>query len=198
MKISSFRSFARCGALLAFAGLTSLDVNAAAPWRTGQVSARALHLSFVGEPTVGEPLRPAERAFLVKATESIRQQVKLAEVGLSHGGSADVRSHAQKLAGDCRQLSDALEALIRRKGGIADMPVGGTSENYDKLVAASAADFDREFIRTAAKMTDSVLNLFEQATAEAKDADVRAFAAAQLPVLRAHRTTTTELQKASE
>lgn len=150
------------------------------------------------EPLAADSLRPAERSFLTKASETSRQQMRLAEVGVSQAGDTQVRSQAQQMAADYRSLNDGLEALIRRKGGIAGAPVGGTSESYQKLVGISGGDFDREFVRAAAHATDQALTMFEQVVSETKDADVREFAAAQLPTLRAHRAVLTELRKTFE
>jgi putative membrane protein len=142
-----------------------------------------------------DELRPNEQTFLAKAGETSRQQLRLADVGARQSASSDVRSHALQLAADYRDLSDSLEALIRRKGGIAGAPVGGTSETYQKLRAHSGAEFDREFLRIAGELSDSVMMLFEQAANNTKDADVRDFAAGRLPLLRDHRNRTIELKK---
>jgi putative membrane protein len=175
----------------------SLNANAAAPWKARQVSARSLMNGFGAEPAASEALRPVDRAFLSKAVESVRQQMRLAEVGVSQAANADVRSHAQKLVTDSRTLNDTLDALIRRKGGIAGAPVGGTSENYQKLAETPGGAFDAAFVRAASQMADEVLNLFEQAAADAKDSDVRELAAAQLPALRANRNAVLELKKSA-
>jgi putative membrane protein len=172
----------------------SLTTDAAGP-RSRQASARSLANGYAVDPLATNDLRPTERAFLTKATETIRQQMRLAEIGVSQATSSDVRSHAQQLAGDYRSLNEALEALIRRNGGIANAPVGGTSETYRKLVENVGLDFDREFIRAAGQLTDAMLALFEQTAADGKDTDVREFAAAELPVLRGHRSEATDLQK---
>jgi putative membrane protein len=142
-----------------------------------------------------ETFRPNERAFLEKAIESSRQQMRLAEIGATQASSSEVRSHALQLAADYRELNDTLEAMVRRKGGLADAPVGGTSENYRQLSARSGSDFDREFVRVATTLSDSVMSLFEQALNTAKDSDVREFASAQLPLLRNHRNRGVELKK---
>jgi putative membrane protein len=182
--------------VVAAAGMLSAAITAqAAGPRARQVSARNLTRGFTVEPLAANDLRPTERAFLAKALETTRQQMRLAEIGVSQATSSEVRSHAQQLAGDYRSLNESLEALTRRKGGIANAPVGGTSETYQKLVEKAGPNFDREFIQTVGRLTDEVLTLFEQVAADAKDADVREFAAAELPVLRAHRSEVTELQK---
>ncbi len=167
----------------------------AATLRVREASARSLIKKFAPEPLANDALRANERAFLAKAVETARQHMRLAEVGASQADNSDVRSHATQLAGDYRDLNAALESLIRRKGGLAGAPVGDSSETYQKLLEKSGADFDREFIRTLSTASGHVMNLFETAAADSKDADVRDFAAAELPVLRAHRNTIAELKK---
>jgi putative membrane protein len=174
------------------------SVDAAAPWRVRQVSARSLASGYAVDPLASESMRPAERSFLSKASETSRQQLRLAEVGVSQAGDAQVRSHAQQLVADYRTLTDGLEALIRRKGGIAGAPVGGTSENPQKLAEKAGSNFDREFVRISGQATDEALSLFEQVVSDSKDADVRDFASAQLPTLRAHRAAINELRKTFE
>jgi putative membrane protein len=199
-QIASFLFRGR-GRVLGFASVgviaCSLTASAAAPWKMRQASARTLINGFGADPVASESLRPGDRSFLGKAMEMVRQQMRLAEVGVSQAANSDVRKHAQQLVGDYRQLNDTLDALIRRKGGIAGAPVGGTSENYQKLVETSGGAFDAAFLKVAGHLTDETLNLFEQVASESKDSDVREFAAAQLPVLRAHRSASTELRKSA-
>lgn len=194
--VSSLRRTTVLG--LAFTGLlgSAITMDAAGPSRVRQVSARNLTSRFVGEPVAAGELRPVERSFLLKAVAACRSQLRLAEIGVSHAASSDVRSYAQQLVNDYRSLSDALDELIRRRGGIAGAPVGGSSETYQKLLQQPSGEFDRQFVRTVARATADVLTAFEQITSESKDADVRELAAAQLPVLRAHQSEITQLQKA--
>lgn len=163
-----------------------------------QPIARNLLHGFAAIPMGSDTLRPTERAFLTAAVETGRQQMRLAEIGASNADGSDVRSHALELASDYRILSDALSALIRRKGGIAGAPVGNPPENFQALMAKAGPEFDREFVKTSAKLTDDVMALFEQAAAEAKDSDIRELAAAQLPLLRGHRNRVTELKRVYE
>lgn len=145
-------------------------------------------------PLAADSLRPAERAFLEKATEIGRLQMRLADIGASQATSADVRGHAEQLKSDNRQLVDALTSLAQKRGG-ATRTATEPAESYAQLAAKSGAEFEREFVRVMADVHETTITLFEQAAAEAKDADVRDLAAAQLPMLRAHRNRITELKK---
>lgn len=166
--------------------------HAAAPWQVRHVTARNLAHGFAAEPSLNDALRPGERAFLGRALESSRRQMRLAEIGVTQAEAGDVRSHALQLATDARSLTDALEALISHKG-VAGAPVGGTSETFRNLSEQSAGGFDRAFVKAATKVNDETLRLFEQTASEARDPDIRQLAGAQLPVLRAHRVALIEL-----
>lgn len=186
---------ARLGLLLLGSVFIGHTVASAGPSRVRQVSARSWVKHPAAEPLAADGLRAGEKAFLAKAVETARQQMRLAEVGASKADSSEVRSHALQLASDYRDLNDALESLIRRKGGLAGAPAGATSEAYQRLTEKSGADFDREFVRVVAAASGQAMNLFETAVAEAKDSDVRDFAANELPILRAHRNTIADLKK---
>ena len=177
--------------------LTQITFAAPGAWRT-RVAARSAMQGFAAVPMAADAMRENERAFLSRASEASRQHMRLASVGASQAESSEVRSQALTLAADYREISESLEALIRRKGGMAGQPVGGTSENYQKLLEKAGPDFDRAFIRATAALSNDIMTMFETAAAESRDADVREFAAAQLPVLRAHRNAIADLKKTVE
>ena len=95
-------------------------------------------------------------------------------------------------------MADTIETLARREGVILIPPSNSPNPAYARLTEVSGADFDREFVLAAAAATDELTKLFEQAAADAKDADVRDLAGSQLPTLRAHANTIVELRKAIE
>jgi putative membrane protein len=172
---------------------TAASVDAAPGARP--VAARRLINGFAVAALAVDGLNENERAFLTRAVEAMHNQMRLAEVGAGQADSSEVRSRALTMAADYRSLNDSLEGLMRRKGTLAGAPVGGTSERFQKLAEKAGSDFDREFIRTAAQLTSAVMTLFETAAADARDPDVRDFAATQLPTLRAHRNMIAELKK---
>jgi putative membrane protein len=162
--------------------------------------------AFVATPIASlatDALRPAERSFLEKALESGRLQARLAELGASQASSTDIRSHAEQLKSDTRAMNEALTALRQRKAG-APAPsaeVAATEpepDPYAELAGRAGAEFDREFVRVMSELHEATIALFEQTASEAKDADVRDLAAAQLPTLRAHRNRIVELKKTFE
>lgn len=149
-------------------------------------------------PLATDTVRSDERAFLREAIARSHEQGRLAELGSSNATNSDVRSHAQQLKSDYRQMVDALDALMRRKSAVTRPVPPANSEIYLKLAAQTGADFDHAFVRAMAELHRETITLFEQAAAESKDADVREFAASQLPVLRAHLNGITQLKSAFE
>lgn len=147
-------------------------------------------------------LRPAERAFLERAAELSRMQLQLAQLGLGQARGSEVRAFAQQLTGDVRQVSDAVDALVRRKGETAVTSPSPTGEPmpqaFQRLLERTGGDFDREFMRMMGETIENVSALFERAMSDVKDSDVRDLAASHLPVLREHRNRAIELKAAVE
>jgi putative membrane protein len=144
----------------------------------------------------GGELHLMDREFVAASLRHSRLQARLAAMGVMRAASSDVRSLAQQLETDFRSLSDSLDAIWRRTGSAADPATDGATEPPDRLLAdKSGAAFDREFVRVVTQNNTRLLTAFEQAASSAKDPGVRELAAKQLPVLRAHRTTLTELNK---
>lgn len=144
-----------------------------------------------------ETLRPVERTFLEKAAALSRQQIQLAQLAVSQSAGTDVRTYAQQVASDYRQISDSVEGLRRKKGVSAGSATDAfVSESHQRLAQKTGGDFDREFVRLAGELQAAVLTLFEEVMADAKDAEVRELAGSCLPVLREHQNRVTELKKA--
>ena len=174
------------------------SLHANSSWRVRQVSsvsARSFVTGYVGEPVVGDLLRPADRAFLTRAAKAGREAARLAEIGATRTERAEVRSLARQMMTDFRTMGESIDALSRRKGGAATVIEAARPEPYPGLSDKAGASFEREFVQTAAQLSDALLTAYEQAASEARDADVRDFAAAQLPTLRAHRTSLAELRR---
>lgn len=146
----------------------------------------------------GDNVRPAERAFLEMAWVRLRQQRRLGELAVGNASSSAVRSHAQQLTGDMRRLGEGLEGLLRKKG-IALLATGESSSVADQQIAEqSGTTFDRKLVQTLGGLHEATHSLFEHAAAELKDADLRDFAAAQLPILRGHRDRMVRIRAAME
>jgi putative membrane protein len=143
-------------------------------------------------------LTASERAFLEQARESIRLQHRLGELGQSHARGSEVRAHAQKIVTDYRRIIERIEGLIRKKGAALLQPPKIPADVYQELAGKSGSEFERAFVEILSDLHERALSLFETAAADARDPDVRQFAATQLPILREHRNQITVLRKQFE
>ncbi len=138
-------------------------------------------------PSPNDAPRPAERAFIERARTLLRDLRRLGELGVGNAARSEVRSHAQQVAADSQRLMEAIDGLVRKKGIAVNALAQTPSEAYQVMAAKTGADFDRAFVMNLMELHEATSALFETATAEAKDADIRELASAQLPTLRDHR-----------
>jgi putative membrane protein len=193
--------FSRAAVLLGCitgAGLiTSAEARLRPPVATFASVARGSEL----DPTGIDLLRPGERVFVQQIGELTRAEWRLAKLAVTQASGAAVRDFAQQLAADYGQINDSLAGLVRKKG----VPVAPSATNtaattaaYDELAARTGVDFDRSFLRTSLAAQEEMVKLYDEALADAKDADVREFAGTFRPVLRGHLNKLKELQKTLE
>jgi putative membrane protein len=150
------------------------------------------------DPLAADSLRTTERAFVRQALEMARAQMRAAQLAVSQATSADLRSFAQQLLADHRQIATSLEDLARKKGVVLLPPPENVAENYTKLSELAAAEFDKEFIRLVAGMEEETVKVYERAVSDAKDTDVKELAGGFLPVARDHLNKVRELKKSFE
>jgi putative membrane protein len=185
-----------CGVALAAGSWGAVDGSTPGAPGTFDLRATAPTWEQRAANAAGGELSQGDREFVVTSLGASRQQARLAAMGILRAASSDVRSLAQQLETDFRSLSDSLDAIWRRTGSVAGPAAGGAGESAERVLAdKSGAAFDREFVRVVTQANGRLLTAFEQAVSSAKDPGVRELAARQLPVLRAHRTTLTELHK---
>jgi putative membrane protein len=145
-------------------------------------------------------LRPVDRTFFDRALVLSQHQMGLARLGVSHAMRADVRTFAQQLASDHRQIIDSLQNLRRRRGAGTEEGVGPApaSEAYDRLSRVTGAEFDREFVVAIEALHSETMTLFEEVISQTKDAGIRDLIGGYLPVLRDHQNQVTELKRQLE
>jgi putative membrane protein len=110
--------------------------------------------------------------------------------------NADVKSFAGMLVTDHSASNQELQALAQQKG--VTLPPSLPQKQQMKIdKMAKAKDFDKAFIQEQGieDHKDDIKD-FEKASKDAKDPDVKAFAAKTLPVLQKHLQRAQEISKA--
>jgi putative membrane protein len=141
-------------------------------------------------------LSRSDKVFFDKAAAGGMFEVEVGKLAESRAQSADVKAFGAMLVKDHGAANEELKALAQKKG-LALPPAlpNEQRKSIDKL--AKAKDFDREFIKEVGLDDHKKdIKLFERASKDSKDADVKAFAAKTLPTLQQHHQKAEELARA--
>jgi putative membrane protein len=138
----------------------------------------------------GQPaLSKADREFVEKAALGGLLEVRLGQLAQQRASTQDVKSFGQRMIDDHSAVNKQLAELAQRKGMAVPQALDKEHrEKVDKLSKKTGAEFDRDYMSFMVDDHEDDIKAFEKASKEAKDADVKSFAAATLPKLREHLT----------
>jgi len=133
-------------------------------------------------------LARADRKFIQEAAESGMFEVEIARLAESKASSADVKDFASTLAQDHGKANDELVQLANsKKVELPAAPPRGKRKDVEKMAKLTGNEFDQRFVREVGiKDHEKAIKKFEKASANAKDADLKAWVDKTLPKLREH------------
>ena len=138
----------------------------------------------------------SDKSFITNAYEDGLAEVKLGEMAKGKSANADVKAFGEHMATDHGKANAELKALADSKKVAVASDVTMVAKGKAKLLdAKSGADFDKAYAEGMVNDHKKAVALFEKNANEAKDAEVKAFAAKTLPTLKAHLSMAEELQK---
>ena len=166
-----------------------------------------------GSPSAGRTATqaPAERAtrqeakvegkdadFLKQAAQNGHAEVEASKLAQTKATQPDVKSFAQKMVDDHQKAHQELAQLAQSKG--VKLPEDPSLMQRGKLKMLSGADgekFDKRYAESfGVKAHEDTVKLFKDAAANAKDAEVKAFAQKTLPKLEEHLTMARSMEAA--
>jgi putative membrane protein len=129
----------------------------------------------------------AERAFMTRAAAGGLYEMEVSRLAAERATSPRVRAYARMVAQRDAWSIDELSALMRAKG--VQPPAALAADKATKLQRLAAlkpsANFDLGYVRVVGVEDQSAnIALFEQARAQARDRDLRAWIDRMLPLLR--------------
>ena len=137
----------------------------------------------------------ADKSFLQNAYEDGLAEVKMGELGLAKTANADVKAFAQHMVDDHSKANGELKTIAdSKKVTVSSEPTMVAKGKAKMIDAKSGADFDKAFAEGMVNDHKKAVEAFEKASNDAKDADVKAFAAKTLPTLKMHLTMAEDLQ----
>ena len=129
----------------------------------------------------------ADRKFIETAAKDGMAEVELGQIAQQKAQDPKVKEFAGRMVTDHGKANDELKTLASNKG--VQLPTETDHSHKSKaesLNKKSADKFDKDYMDDMVKDHKKDVKEFEKQAKNAKDADVRAFAAKTLPTLQEH------------
>ncbi len=125
--------------------------------------------------------------FLVDAAAIHRQEISLGKLAQQKGTTNHVKELGKMMEVDHTKALAELTAMAKTKN--ISLPTAQTDNGqdaYNRLNQKSGNDFGNEFSKMMVDGHKDAIALFEKASTECSDLDIKAWAASLLPALRTH------------
>ncbi len=134
--------------------------------------------------------------FLVDAAEMNLEEIQLGKLAQQRGTTTEVKELGRKMEEAHTQSLVQLKDLASRKGiSIPATPTEDGRDAYNALLDKTGDDFNKTYTDRRVRLHRDAIDLFEDASTECQDADIRSWATASLPSLRAHHEHALEYQR---
>lgn len=142
----------------------------------------------------------ADRKFIDAAAGSGMFEVQVAQLAASKATDAQVKSFASMLVDHHTAANNELVKIANaRKVELPAAPPRALRRDIEKLGKKSGADFDKDFVKEVGiKAHEKDIKLFEKASKDVKDPELKAFVDKTLPVLRDHLAQAQKLPQAGK
>lgn len=125
--------------------------------------------------------------FVVMAAEVDMKEIELGKLAQQKAADAEVKAYGQMMVDNHTKSSQTTKDLAQRKN--ITIPMGETekiTEAKQDLQDKTGKDFDEAYIDMMVDSHEKTIDKMERASENAKDADIRMWAANMLPTLRTH------------
>ncbi|MES2936154.1 MAG: DUF4142 domain-containing protein [Pseudomonadota bacterium] len=135
-----------------------------------------------------DKLARGDRKFIEKAAENGMFEVQVSQLAATKATDANVKSFAGMLVDHHTAANNELVQLANGKHvELPAAPPRGLRRDIEKLGKKNGTEFDRDFVREVGiKAHEKDIRLFEKASKEVKDAQLKAWVDKTLPTLREH------------
>jgi putative membrane protein len=150
--------------------------------------------------TVANPADTASNtpiSFALKAGAGGMMEVELGNISQTNAQHARVKSFGAMMVKDHTMANKELMALSQQKSFNIPSTLPAESQMHiNELKALKGADFDKKYMDMMVKDHKKTIDLFEEAAQHSTDADIKAFAAKNLPALKMHLDSAQAIEKA--
>lgn len=125
--------------------------------------------------------------FLVAAAESDLMEMELGKLAQSKGLSADVKDFGKMMVDEHTKSSNEMKPFAERLQVSVPMAITEKGkEQYNDLNEKSGKDFDEKYADLMVKNHEKAVDMMEDASTDAKDPEIRSWAAGKVPALKGH------------
>lgn len=188
MNRTPFRRPTRLATALGACALLTLAPPLMAQTAPGFATTGATGATTTTTPPAGARLERADRRFLERAAEGGMAEVALGQVARERATDPQVKAFAQRIEEDHGKANQALMQLAGTKGvELPKEPERGARRDAERMAAMKPGpDFDRAYMKHMVDDHKKTVTEFGKAAREARDPEVKAFAAKTLPTLENH------------
>jgi putative membrane protein len=134
--------------------------------------------------------------FLVKAADGGMAEVALGEVAQQKATNSSVKQVASMMVTDHSSANGQVKSLAaQRNVTLPAVPGDDHQKKSDDLLKKSGADFDKSYMNTMIDDHQKTIDLFEDASGDVNDAEIKTFIDNTLPKLRMHLDSAKAIQK---
>ena len=124
--------------------------------------------------------------FMTAAAQGGMAEIEMGKLASTKAQNPEVKKFGQMMVTDHTAVGNDLKALAAKKNFKLPADVGSHKSDIDDLAKLSGADFDKEYVKEMVDDHETDVSEFEKQAANSPDADVKAFAAKSLPILKKH------------
>lgn len=143
---------------------------------------------LIGTAVLAQSLANRDREFLEQAAQNGHAELSASRLALTKSRNEQVRSFAQRMVDDHTKANEELKALATSKNYQPPTEPSMLQKGKEMLISGLSDDsFDRRYIsQMGVEAHEDNIELFDRASRDAQDVDVKAFATKALPQLRTH------------
>lgn len=164
------------------------------------LAASIFSIALTGTALAADP-SSSTRNFIKNAAIGGTFEVEASKIALGKSQNDKVKQFAQQMIDDHSKGNNELKSTVTKANlDTGLIPATLDSEHQkmlDKLNSDSASRFDKDFIRDQQTAHKEAISLFKGYAKTGDNADLKQFAGALLPILKAHRDHLKQLKSAS-
>ncbi len=128
-----------------------------------------------------------DHEFVVEAASGGLMEVQLGEIADQNAASAKVKEFAGTMVKDHSKANEELKALGAQKNiSIPSTPGEDHQKHIDDLMTKKGDEFDKDYMKLMVEDHEEDVEKFEKEAEKGKAAEIKAFAAKQVPTLKQH------------